>query len=110
MGSIRQQSDGEGSDGQVGPGREVVVDDTEEIVQDAMRIGVLETPIDARVTDVLVMETNVQSGNLFGPRVVKALLAKQVCDKMSELLDSELKYVMAMNWFTVKLVEAEEDS
>ena len=110
MGSIRQQSDGEGSDGQVGPGREVVVDDTEEIVWDAIRIRVLETSINARVINMLVMETSVQSGNLFRLKIIKALLAEQVCNKMSELLNSELKYVMAINWFTVKLEKTEEDS
>ena len=33
-----------------------------------------------------------------------------MCNKISELLDSELKYVMAINWFTVKLEKTEEDS
>lgn len=83
--------------GQVEPGREVVVDDTEEIVWDAIRIRVLETSINARVINMLVMETSVQSGNLFRLKIIKALLAEQVCNKMSELLNSELKYVMAMN-------------
>ena len=96
-GSIRQQSDREDTAGQVGPGREVVVDDTKEIVWDAMRIGVPETSINIRAIDVLAMETSVQSGNLFRPKIVKALSAEQVCNKMSELSDSELKYVMAMN-------------
>ena len=109
MGSIRQQSDRENTARQVGPGREMVVDDTEEIVQDTTRIGVLETPIDARATDVLVMETSVQLSNLFRLKILKALSAEQMCNKMSELLDSKLKYVIAINWFTVKLEETEED-
>ena len=46
---------------------------------------------------MLVMETSVQSGNLFRLKIIKALLAEQVCNKMSELLDSELKYMMAIN-------------
>ena len=86
------------------------MDDTEEIVQDTTRIGVLETLIDTRATDVLVMESSVQLGNLFRLKVVKTLSAEQVCNKMSELSDSELKYVIAMSWFTVKLEETEEDS
>ena len=86
------------------------MDDTEEIVQDTTRIGVLETLIDTRATDVLVMESSVQLGNLFRLKVVKTLSAEQVCNKMSKLSDSELKYVIAMSWFTVKLEETEEDS
>ena len=43
---------------QVGPGREMVVDDTEEIVQDTIRIRVLETPINTRATDMLATETS----------------------------------------------------
>lgn len=50
-----------------------------------------------------------QLGNLFRLKIVKALLAEQIYNKMSELSDSELKYVMAMNQFTVKLEETEED-
>ena len=96
--------------GQVGPGREVVVDDTEEIVQDTIRIRVLETPINTRATDMLATETSMQLSNLFRLKIIKALSAEQVCNKMSELLNSELKYVMAMNQFTVKLEEIEEDS
>ena len=96
--------------GQVGPGREVVVDDTEKIIWDIMRIRVLETPINARAIDVLVMESSIQLGNLFRLKIVKTLSAEQVCNKMSELSDSKLKYVMAISWFTVKLKETEEDS
>ena len=95
---------------QVGPGREMVVDDTEEIVQDTIRIRVLETPINTRATDMLATETSMQLSNLFRLKIIKALSAEQVCNKMSELLDSELKYMMAMNQFTVKLEETEEDS
>ena len=95
---------------QVGPGREMVVDDTEEIVQDTIRIRVLETPINTRATDMLATETSMQLSNLFRLKIIKALSAEQVCNKMSELLNSELKYVMAMNQFTVKLEEIEEDS
>ena len=83
--------------GQVGPGREVVVDNTEEIVQDITRIRVLETPINTRAIDVLVMKISIQSGNLFRLKIIKALSAEQVCNKMSELLDSKLKYVIAIN-------------
>ena len=43
---------------QVGPGREMVVDDTEEIVQDTIRIRVLETSINTRATDMLATETS----------------------------------------------------
>ena len=96
--------------GQVEPGREVVVDDTEEIVQDTIRIRVLETPINTRATDMLATETSMQLSNLFRLKIIKALSAEQVCNKMSELLDSELKYMMAINQFTVKLEETEEDS
>ena len=95
---------------QVGPGREMVVDDTEEIVQDTIRIRVLETPINTRATDMLATETSMQLSNLFRLKIIKALSAEQVCNKMSELLDSELKYMMAINQFTVKLEETEEDS
>ena len=38
-----------------------------------------------------------QSGNLFRLKIIKALSAEQVCNKMSELLDSKLKYVIAIN-------------
>ena len=95
---------------QVGPGREMVVDDTEEIVQDTIRIRVLETPINTRATDMLATETSMQLSSLFRLKIIKALSAEQVCNKMSELLDSELKYMMAINQFTVKLEETEEDS
>ena len=95
---------------QVGPGREMVVDDTEEIVQDTIRIRVLETSINTRATDMLATETSMQLSNLFRLKIIKALSAEQVCNKMSELLDSELKYMMAINQFTVKLEETEEDS
>ena len=82
---------------------------TEEIVQDITRIRVLETPINTRAIDVLVMKISIQSGNLFRLKIIKALSAEQVCNKMSKLLDSKLKYVIATNWFTIKLEETEED-
>ena len=50
-----------------------------------------------------------QLDNLFRLKIIKTLLVEQVCNKMSELLDSKLKYVMAMNQFTVKLEKTEED-
>ena len=109
MGSIRQQSDREDVAKQVEPGREVVVDNTEEIVWDIIRIGVLKTSINIKVIDILAIETSVQSGNLFRLKIIKALSAEQVCNKMSKLLDSKLKYVIATNWFTIKLEETEED-
>ena len=74
-----------------------------------MRIGVPETPINARVVDVLAMENGEQSGNLFGLKMVKVLLVEQVCCRMNDLLNNESKYVMAVNWFTVKLEEVKED-
>ena len=83
--------------GQVESGREVVIDDIKEIVQDTTRIRVLETPINTKAIDVLVMETSVQSGNLFRLKVIKALLVEQMYNKISELLDSKLKYIMAIN-------------
>ena len=73
------------------------MDNTEEIVQDITRIRVLETPINTRAIDVLVMKISIQSGNLFRLKIIKALSAEQVCNKMSELLDSKLKYVIAIN-------------
>lgn len=110
-GSVRLQEDERDMVGEPAEGNgQLVPDDTEEIVRDTTRIGIPETPIDARATDVLTTATNIQSGNLFGPKVARALSANQVCDKMGELSDSESKYAMATNWFTVKLEEAEEDS
>ena len=75
----------------------MVVDNTEEIVWDIIRIGVLKTSINIKVIDILAIETSVQSGNLFRLKIIKALSAEQVCNKMSELLDSKLKYVIAIN-------------
>ena len=79
----------------------MVVDDIKEIIWDTTRIRVLETPIDTRVINVLVIETSMQLDNLFRlkviKKVVKALLARQVYNKMSEFSDSKLKYIIAMN-------------
>ena len=61
---------------QVGPGREMVVDDTEEIVQDTIRIRVLETPINTRATDMLATETSMQLDNLFRLKIIKTLLVE----------------------------------
>ena len=57
-----------------------------------------------------MIKTSIQLENLFRLKIIKALSAEQMCNKISELLDSELKYVMAINWFTVKLEKTEEDS
>ena len=50
---------------------------------------------------MLVIETSMQLDNLFRlkviKKVVKALSAKQVYNKMSEFSDSKLKYIIAMN-------------
>ena len=62
-----------------------------------MRIGVLETLINTRTMNMLVIETSIQLGNLFRLKVIKVLLAEQVCNKMSELLDNKLKYMMIIN-------------
>ena len=109
-GSVQLQSNGENTKEQAEESGLVTLDKTEEVVQDAMRIRVLETPINTRVVDVLAMENGEQSGNLFGPKMMKALSAEQVCSRMNDLLDNKSKYAMAANWFTVKLEEAEEDS
>lgn len=88
----------------------VILNETKEVVQDAIRIRVLETLINVRVVDVLVTENGEQSENLFKLKIMKILLAEQVCCRINNLLDNKLKYAIAVNWFIVKLEKAEEDS
>ena len=85
------------------------MDKTEKIVQDTIRIRVPETPINARVVDMLVIENSEQSGNLFRLKMMKILSVEQIYSRMNNLSDNELKYVMAANWFIVKLEKAEKD-
>ena len=108
-GSVQLQLNGENAEEQVEESSPITLNKTEEVVQDTIRIRVLETSINARVVDMLATENDKQSENLFRLKIVKMLSAEQVCCRMNNLSDNELKYVIAVNWFIVKLEKAEKD-
>ena len=87
----------------------VILDETEKIVQDTTRIRVSETSINVRVVDMLAIENSKQSENLFRLKMMKMLLVEQIYSRINNLSDNKLKYVIAVNWFTVKLEKAEKD-
>ena len=107
--SVQLQLNRENSEKQAEENSLVTLDETEKIVQDTTRIGVPETPINARMVDVLAMENSEQSGNLFRLKMMKMLSVEQIYSRMNNLSDNESKYVMTVNWFTVKLEKAEKD-